>query len=371
MKIALLHDFLFTYAGAERVLSAFHELYPEAPIYTMFAYPEIVEKHFPNATVITSSLQKNPLKKWPPFLLGQMPQAVESFNFNDFDIVLSSSGAFSHGAITGPETIHICYCHTPMRYAWDWHHEYLKERGFSNLFTLTLARRVLSRLRLWDAISAERVDIWLANSGVVADRIKKFYRRDATVIYPTVNTAYFDPELVTDKKKGMYAITASRLSPNKRVHLMIAACAKAGMPLSIIGGGSELSRLEKLASDLKANVTFLGPVSEEEKRRTIAEAGCFLFAAEDDFGIAPVEALSLGVPVISLAKGGIQEVIQSGKNGILFPEPTEQALTEALLSFKDQGVDWDEQQIRHSALPYSQKRFQQEIAEIVSHAAQG
>lgn len=367
-KIALVHDFFFTYGGAERVVSIFHELYPEAPIYTLFADPVVMKKHYPNAKVITSYLQKNPIRKFPPFLLASFPRAIESFDFGGYDVVLSSSGAFSHGIITGPETTHLCYCHTPMRYAWDWHHEYLGERGLTNPITLLIARKILSRLRLWDTISAKRVDSFFANSDVVAKRIEKFYRQKATVIYPPIDTEYFDPKNITKKSEEFYAISASRLSPNKRIHLMIEASALTKIPLRIIGGGSVEKELREITEKLSAPVTFLGRVSEEEKLQQIGNAACFLFAAEDDFGIGPAEALALGVPVISIARGGIQEVIQPGKNGIFFTEATGESLANALNTFQKTGVAYSTSEIHESVKNLSIERFKTEIRNAVSHA---
>lgn len=367
-KIALVHDFFFTYGGAERVVSTFHELFPDAPIYTLFHDENITKKHFPHATIIPSYLQKSPLRSFPPFLLASFPRAIESFDFTEFDTVLSSSGAFSHGIITGPETHHVSYCHTPMRYSWDWHHEYIAERGFKNPVSLFLIRNLLSKLRLWDTISAKRVDHFLSNSGVVASRIEKFYRQSAQVVYPPIDTEYYHPKNVTPQKGEPYLISASRLSPNKRIDLMIKASAQTSIPLKIVGGGSALGELQKLSKSLKAPVTFLGKISEDEKREQIGNARAFLFTAEDDFGIGPAEALSLGVPVISIARGGIQEVIKTGKNGILFLEPTHQSLSDAIDLFMKEGVEFSSSQIHASVQNLSIERFKKEITESLFHA---
>ena len=354
-KIALVHDFLYTYGGAERVLSAFHRLYPEAPIYTMLAEPEIVRKHFPNATIITSSLQRSPLRRKPQLLLATMPRTIEEFDFSGFDTVLSSSGAFSHGVITGPDTRHVCYCHSPMRYVWDWHAEYLREKGVTTPLRRWFAETVLSNIRVWDAVAAKRPDVWMANSATVQKRIKKFYGVESTVIYPPIDTDFFTPQEV---KQGNYAVTASRLSAYKKIDEMIVACTKFGLPLRVIGDGEDRKRLEKMGSP---NVQFLGRLSEEDKRREIARAKLFLFAAEDDFGIAPLEALSLGVPVVALARGGALEYVQDGKNGRLF-EPG--GLGKALADF---NISMDAAQIRETALPFGMARFDEQIRNIVDN----
>lgn len=358
-KIALVHDFLFTYGGAERVLSAFHRLYPDAPIYTMLADPEIVRRYFPKAKIITSSLQRSFLRRRPQLLLGAMPRAIEEFNLNEFNLVLSSSGAFSHGVITGPDTFHLCYCHSPMRYVWDWHAEYLKEKGWTSPLKKWFAESFLSPIRLWDRVSAERPDAWIANSQTVQERIAKFYGKPSEIIYPPVDTEFFTPP--DDIQAGDYAITASRLSPYKRVDQMILACEKLGIPLRVIGDGEDKARLENLAGP---TVTFLGRLSEQDKRREIAGARCFLFAAEDDFGIAPLEALSLGIPAVALARGGATEYVQDGKNGILYAED----LAEGLERFLKDGVEFTSGRIRQSALKYGTEHFDIKITKAVDDA---
>lgn len=368
MKIALIHDFLLAYAGAERVLEALYRLFPEAPIYTVLADQKVIAKHFPKAQVITSSLQRSWIRHKPQLLLPFIPQAIESFDLNSYDLVISSSGAFSHGIITGPDTLHISYCHSPMRYAWDWHHEYLAEKGIQGGVTYFFAEMVLSRLRIWDKVSANRVDHWLANSKTVQARIKQYYRDESTVVYPPVDTDFFDPSLVKELKKGEYAVTVSRLTPNKRIDLMIEACATAKIPLHIAGDGSNLASLEKLAQKHSGVVHFLGAVSEEQKRQLIAESSCFLFAAEDDFGIAPVEALALGIPVIAFGKGGATETVQDGKTGYFFMEPTGESLSKALARFKNEGVAYSPAEIRQSALPFNREHFLAAIRRFIDHA---
>lgn len=368
-RIALVHDFLTVFAGAERVLKAFHELYPEAPIYTMFADSAVVAKHFPNATIVTSRLQRSMFRSRPWLLLPWMPQAVESFDLKDFDVVLSSSGAFSHGVITHPETTHICYCHSPMRYVWDWHAEYLDEKGIRSPFTLFFANQMLSKLRMWDAVSAKRVDRWIANSKTVAGRIEHYYRAKAEVIYPPVDTEFFDATKAdASPLSEPYIITVSRLSKNKRVHHMVAAAAKTNTHLVIGGDGAERQSLEQYAQKLSAKVTFLGNISEETKRTYIAGSQAFLFAAEDDFGIAPVEALALGIPVIAFGKGGATESVQNGKNGYLYPEASSSSLAEALQMLLKDWVSMNPEKIRQSSLAFSTETFAKQIQEAVDHA---
>lgn len=367
LRIALVHDFLFTYAGGERVLKSLHEIYPDAPIFTLTADPLVVEKHFPKADIRTSYLQKSWRRRFPRLLLAAYPQAIESFDFNEFDLVISSSGAFSHGIVTGPDTIHVCYCHTPMRYVWDWHAEHVEERGLNSALIRFGWESLMHQLRLWDAIAAKRVDYWLANSQTVAERIASYYRQKAEVIYPAIDTTSFDLKSAPQKSSQPTAITVSRLSANKRIDLIIEACAKVGLPLIVVGEGKELTTLKNLAEKLKADVTFTGSLSEVKKREELAKAHCFIFAAEDDFGIAPVEALASGTPVIALNKGGVRETVESSKSGLFFAEPTVPELGRALRHFLENGVSFDSDQIRQSAQRFDTKTFEKHIQQYITH----
>ncbi len=356
-RIAIVQDFLLSFGGAERVIKLLHTIYPEAPIYTLLASKELLEREFPSADVRTSSLQGS----WLPrqFLLGRYPQAIESFDLRGYDIVLSTSGAFAHGVITGPETVHICYCHSPLRYVWDWHIEYLRENGLDRGLLHLPVEYILSRLRIWDVVSARRVDKWIANSQTVQKRIAKFYRAEADVMYPPVRTEYFDPAQVTaQENRGSYAVSVSRLTPNKRVDLIIQACRAAKMPLIIAGTGSDEGRLRRMAQG-DPSISFVGEISEEEKRQLVGNARCFVFAAEDDFGIAPVEALALGIPVVALARGGATETVRDGQNGVMFAEPTVESLTTALQRLPELSATAE--QIRESSLRFSEERFIEEV----------
>jgi glycosyltransferase involved in cell wall biosynthesis len=365
MKIALAHDFLTVYGGAERVLKAFHELYPEAPIYTAVADPELVQKHFPQADVRTSWLQHSWRKKVNVVFLLTMPRAMESFDFSGYDVVLSSSGAFAHGIITGPDTYHLCYCHSPMRYAWDWHAEFLEEKGMSKGWLRPLAtNQAMSGLRLWDAVSANRVDRWIANSQTVQARIKQFYRQDSQLINPPVETDYFDPaKLEEPTSRGDHMFSISRISTAKRIDHMIAACKKAGVPLRIAGAGDD-AWFKAYAAKLQADVVFLGPISEEEKRHELASAKAFLFPAEDDFGIAPVEAMAMGTPVIAFGKGGATETVVEGETGHFYYEATADGLAKGIEEFL-KLPPLDEAIIRARAEQFSRHTFDQKIRQAV------
>ena len=364
-RIAIVHDFLLTYGGAERVVSQLHAMYPNAPIYTLLANPKLLKTHFPKATIYTSPLNRSWLRSRPQLLLTRMPQAVESFDLTEYDVVISSSGAFSHGVITGPDTTHICYCHSPMRYAWDWHSEYLTEKGLVGLPRF-VAETILSRIRIWDTLAAMRVDIWLANSNTVQKRIQKYYNAPSTVVYPPVNTTFFNASMVTSNTDDQYAVTVSRLTSNKRIDLIIQACIAQNLPLHVIGGGEDRKRLESITGGNEL-ITFTGPLSEEDKRREIANAYCFIFAAEDDFGIAPVEALALGVPVIAFEGGGALETVIDGKNGLFFKDASVESIQKALTRFREVGITLSATQIRETALRFTQEAFTDQIAKIVGN----
>lgn len=370
-KIALVNDFLNVYGGAERVLSVLHQLFPEAPIYTSFSNPETVAKYFPEAEIHTTYLQNSWFKKYPALLLGKLPRAFESFDFSEYDLVLSTSGAFCHGIITGPDTIHICYCHTPMRYAWDYQLEYLREKGFDKGLKFIIAENQLNKLRIWDQVAAERADVWYGNSQTVVKRINKFYRKPAEVLYPPVDTEYFDYKRVElfDQVKP-YFVSASRLTPNKKIDLMIEAAAENKFQLKIIGSGTDQQRLKDLAQKLDAQVEFTGQISEEEKLSILANAKAFLFTTEDDFGIAPVEALALGVPVLAFGRGGATEYVLDGQNGYLFHEQTSQSLSQAIQDFQQKGLPLNRSEIRQTAVKFSTQNFQQNISNIINNALQ-
>lgn len=365
-RVALVHDFLHTFGGAERVLKTLTEMFPAAPVYTLLASPQVVASHFPNSTIHTSPLQRSPLRKWPHLLIAAMPQAIETFNLSTYNVVISSSGAFSHGVLTGPETRHICYCHSPMRYAWDWHREYLDDRGIGQGALRFAAESVMTRLRTWDQVSARRVDTWVANSQTVQERLSRYYHVESEVIYPPVDTDFFNSNTtpIVDNQPT-YAVTVGRLSSYKRVEIMIQACAAAKIPLKVVGEGPDRKRLSRCAQKYAAEVSFLGRLGDTETRKIVANARCFLFAAEDDFGITPVEALSLGVPVLALARGGARETVREGENGWFFTEPTAQSLEQTLRHFLSEGVAFTPAQICETALRFSHARFTSAIHNLL------
>lgn len=359
MKIALVHDYLVQYGGAERVLQAFHDAFPEAPIYTLIHDREAVHGRFDDARVYTSFLQHFPgarrVHRIFPLL---MPSAIEQFDLSGYDVVLSDSASFAKGALTGPETVHISYIHTPMRYAWDDCQKYTEDFGFPR----PVRRMVpffVSPLRLWDRVSADRPDIVLANSGFVARRIRKYYGREARVVPPPVEADRF----FCSRKKGDYFLMVGRLIAYKRFDIAVQAFTRLGLPLRIVGRGPELARLRKMAGP---NIEFLGRVPDEDLPRYYAECRAFIFPQEEDFGIVAMEALASGRPVIAYRGGDIEERIEEGVSGVFFDKQTPEAIMEAVSRFRDD--DFDPERIRERALPFDKASFERIIRKCVEEA---
>ena len=359
MKIALVHDYLVQYGGAERVLSAFREVFPEAPIYTLIHDREAVHGRFDGARVHTSFLQRLPGARRAhrvfPLL---MPGAIEQFDFSGYDVVLSDSASFAKGALTGPDTVHISYIHTPMRYAWDDCQKYTEDFGFPRPVRRAVPFFV-NPLRLWDRVSADRPDRILANSEFVARRIRKYYGREARVVPPPVETNRFS----ISKKRGDYFLMVGRLIAYKRFDIAVRAFTRLGLPLRIAGRGPELARLRKLAGP---NIEFLGRVPDEELARYYAECRAFVFPQEEDFGIVAMEALASGRPVIAYRGGDIEERIEEGVSGVFFDEQTPEAIMDAVSRFMDD--DYDSDRIREKALPFDKEAFKRIIREYVEEA---
>lgn len=356
MNIALVHDWLTNMAGAEKVLLELTKIYPDAPIYTSVFDPK-GSKAFANKKVVTSFLQKFPLvKKKRELLIPFTPFVFEQFNLDKYDVVISNNSFPSKGVLTKPDTIHICYCHTPARYLWE---PEVDDRA-SNGFFSGLRKKTAHNLRIWDRVAADRVDYYFANSKYIAERIKKYYEHDSKVIYPPVDVDKF--KIAKKEDIGDYFLFVSRLVPYKKCDLVIEAFNDLGLPLKVIGRGPERNRLIKMA---KENIEFLGFLSDEELRRYYARAKAFIFAAEEDFGIVPVEAMAAGRPVIAYGAGGVLETVVENKTGIFFKEQTPQCLIEAVRSFK--GEEFDPKEIRNQAEKFSTKRFLKEFAEKVDN----
>ena len=363
MRIALVHDFLTKLGGAEKVLQVLHTIYPDAPVYTLLYDKEgtrgIFEKDY---KIITSSLQKKPafIKKRQKLLLNSFPQAIEEFNFSDFDVVISDSNSFAHGIITNPETLHICYCYSPTRYLWDWHHEYLAENQIDFGPVGRYIRSILSQIRIWDRLAADRVNVYISQSKTVAMRVKKYYRKDSAIINPPVDISKF--ALSKAEPKDYYLIV-SRLSPYKKIDLAISAFNKLGKKLVIAGEGSDLNRLKSLATG--SNIEFVGFVSDQKYLELLSNCKAFIFPGEEDFGLTPVEAMACGKPVIAYGRGGVTETSVAGETGLFFAEPTAESLISAINEFEKDTSKFKPETCRKRAEQFSEEIFVKKIKEAV------
>jgi len=354
-RIAIVHDFFHTFGGAERVVLALSEIYPDAPIYTLL-YDKKLDPWFGNRKIVTSYLQK---WSWLPtkFLIPFYAKAIESLDFNDFDVVISSSHSFAKNILTNPNTIHLSYVHTPMRYIWDAWHSYLKNQKVIWPGKLIVSN-ILHHLRIWDRLGASRVDYFVANSNYVADRIRKFYRRGSVVIYPPVDTDKI--QLSTEQRR--HFIVIARLSQYKRLDLVIQACNELSLPLVVVGTGEMETKLKKMAGP---TVTITGWISDEQKIKYIQEARALIFPGEEDFGIVPVELQAAGKPVIAYGKGGCLETVVDGKTGLFFPEQTVESLKSAIREFIAREGEFDPVVISQHAQQFGRTRFQTEMKQLV------
>lgn len=363
MKVAIVHDYIKEYGGAERVLEALHELWPEAPIYTSVYLPEFLGPHkerFESWNIKTSPLQMFPLKaKLLSFFRILAPTVFSEMSFNKFDVVIvSATGAYIPNTIKKGKAVHICYCHTPPRHLYG----YPTARPWRD----NVARKILGHvsnhfLRMIDFKAAQNVDYFIANSQEVASRIKKFYRRDSVVIYPPVEI----PKLGKVKKKDFY-LAGGRLSRAKRVDLAIKACTQLGIPLVVFGKGFA-GYGEELKRIAGKNVKFVGEVDDKKKFELMAQAKAYIFPAEyEDFGITPVEAMATGTPVIALRSGGVKETVVDGKTGIFFEKPTVKCLIGAIEEFGKLNIKSSD--CRKRAREFSEERFKREVKSFVTNS---
>lgn len=357
MKVALVHDYLNQMGGAERVVLALHELFPDAPIYTSIYDPARVDPAFRKIDVRTSFMQKLPLvtKHHQPYL-PLYPFAMEKLDLRGYDLVLSSSSAFGKGVITRPETTHICYCHTPMR--WCWNYEEYVEREQLGKLARTILPFMITGLRVWDQTSAMRVDHFIANSPVIADRIRKYYRREAIFIPPPVDASRFPFDPTT--QPGDYFLVLSRLIPYKRIDLAIEACNRLQLPLVVIGGGRDEEALKRMAGP---TIRFLGHLPDHEVTRYVTHCRAFLFPGEEDFGITPLEIQAAGRPVIAYGAGGALSSVIGGVTGVFFREQTVESLVEVLATFDERN--FNPVAIRNHALEFDTPRFQRRILQFI------
>ncbi|MGO9803426.1 MAG: glycosyltransferase family 4 protein [Steroidobacteraceae bacterium] len=362
MRVAVVHDWLVAYGGAERTLARILECYPQAEVFTLVDFMPAGKRGFlGDRPVHTSFLQRLPLaRRYYRHYLPLMPRAIESFDLSGFDLVISSSFCVAKGVLTGPDQVHVSYMHSPMRYAWDLQHQYLRAHGVGHGLRGFMARRLLHDLRMWDVRTANGVDCFISNSHFIARRVWKTYRRESRVIHPPVDTEFFQP---AEGTREDYYLTASRLVPYKCIRLVVEAFAR--LPerrLTVIGDGPELARLKALAGP---NVQLLGHQPDAVVRSHMQRARAFLFAAEEDFGIAPVEAQACGTPVIAYGKGGVTESVVEGKSGIFFHEQTAESLLGAIQQFERRLPRFSAAEIRANALRFGAERFMQQFRACV------
>lgn len=360
MKIALVHDFLNSkLGGGEQVLLEFAKLYPEAPIYCLTFDALTYQGKLEAARVQTSFLQKLPsaVKTRPRYLLPLAPMAVESFDLSGYDIVISTSSAFAKSVITSPSTTHICYCFSPMRYVWDYWPKYIVEQAVGP-FRRAIIHLLVSKLRIWDYYSSARVDLWVAISKTVSARINKYYRQPSQLIYPPVDTKAYAPRAKDTHQP--YYVTLASLTPYKKIDLAIEACNTSKRRLIVIGDGPDRARLEAMAGP---TIHFAGLVDQASKAKLLAEAKGLIFANEEDFGIAPVEAMASGTPVIAFGRGGVTETVIAGKTGLFFDTQSAQSLNDCLDIFEKSNFEQVDL-IKH-AQEFSKQKFIKAVSTLV------
>ncbi len=361
MKTAIVHDWFAGYAGSERVVESLTNIWKDADVFVLFNLLNEEEQKIvvKNKIPVTSFLQnRRTIRTNHRKYLPLFPYAIEQFDLSKYDLIISSSHAVAKGVLTNSNQLHINYCHTPIRYAWDLTHQYLRESNLSKGIKGTVAKTILHYIRMWDVSTSNRVDYFIANSNYIAGRIKKIYGRNSSVIYPPVDTEKFPLE--TNKEE--YYLAASRLVPYKRIDIIAEAFSK--MPdkhLIIIGEGPEDKKIRARSA---SNIEFLGYQPQEKLREYMQKAKAFVFAAEEDFGIMIVEALSCGTPVIAFNKGGATETIIGNETGILFDEQNPASIIEAVNQF-EQSIFFEPAKLNQYAKQFDRKVFEEKIKSFV------
>jgi glycosyltransferase involved in cell wall biosynthesis len=355
LRVALVHDYLNQMGGAEKLLLSLHDLFPTAPVYTSIYARGRVDPRFRQMDIRTGFMQRLPLvkKHHQPFL-PLFPLAFEQMDLRAYDLIISDSSAFAKGIVTRPEALHICYCHTPMRWAWNYE-DYVERERLGRVARMILAPTI-AVLREWDYTTSARVDYFIANSPNVAARIAKYYRRDSVYIPPPIDTSQFE----ISPHQENYFLVVSRLIPYKRVDLAISAFNKLGLPLRIIGTGRDERSLRRLAGP---TIQFMGRQPDHEVRRQLSACRAFIFPGEDDFGLTPLEAQASGRPVIAYGAGGALHTIVPGKTGTFFHSLEPESLAEAVSQFRDDR--FDPATIRHHAHYFDTQRFRQRFLDFV------
>lgn len=379
MKVAIVHDWLTGMRGGERCLEVFCELFPEADLYTLLHTPGRVSPLIEQMNIRTSIVQRLPrASTLYRYYLPLFPTAIERFDLRNYDLVLSSSHCVAKGVRTAPHQLHLCYCYTPMRYVWDMAHTYFSNEVMG-WFGRKLIPPFLNYLRLWDALSSRRVDRFIAISGHIAARIRKHYRREAEVVHPPVEVERFQPG-----PPGDYYLVVSAFAPYKRLDLILQAFTELNLPLRVIGEGQEYKRLLRYKGP---QVQFLGHLSDADVVEQMAGCKAFVYAAEEDFGIAPLEAQAAGKPVIAFGRGGVAETIdgliltgddvrdrEQIKNdkcgGVFYAQQNVEALTRAVNFFERNADAFAGDAIRKRVAGFSRDRFKKQIAEVIGREAE-
>ncbi|MEZ4590344.1 MAG: glycosyltransferase [Chloroflexota bacterium] len=355
MKVALVHDWMNQIGGAEDVLEALVEMFPDAPIYTSLYAPDRMPDHWRNWDIRPSFINKLPFShRRQQFYFPLYPFAFEQHDLHGYDLVISNKSGFCHGVITGPDTVHICYCLTPTRYVWRYQ-QYAEQEQLGWL-TRAILPPFLTQLRQWDRLAADRVDHFVAISQEVRRRIAKIYRRESDIIYPPVDTGRFN----ICREVEDYYLLVGRLVPYRRIDLLIEAFNRMKRPLRIAGSGRDRARLEALAGP---TIEFLGYVPDEELPPLLAKCRAFMFPGEEDFGIAPIQAMAAGRPVIAYAAGGALETVVDGITGTFFAEQTVESIINAVEGFDTTQID--PQRIRHYAQKFDTVLFKQQILNLI------
>lgn len=361
MKIAIVHDWFVTYAGSERVVEQMLEVYPEADLFSLVDFiPEGERAFLKNKRVITSFIQNLPFaKKRYRQYLPLMPLAIEQFDLSGYDLIITSSHAVAKGVLTGPDQLHLCMCYSPIRYAWDLQHQYLQESNLTKGLKGWIAKIILHNIRKWDYRTSNGVDDFIAISRFIERRIWKVYRRESKVIYPPVDVSAFS----LHKSKEDFYLTASRMVPYKKIDLIVEAFSHLpDKKLFVIGDGPDFEKIRSIAT---SNVTIMGYQSFEVLKDYMQRAKAFIFAAEEDFGIAPLEAQACGTPVIAYGKGGVLETIHGLKHqtptGVHFNEQTTSSLIESIQIFEEEQKRITTSACRENAMRFSPERFQSEL----------
>jgi len=357
LKVALIHDHLAQDGGAEKVLKVFADMFPKAPIFTLL-YDEKNVEQYKGRKIETSIIQRLPggvkhYQWYMPF----MPMAVEFFDLSNFDLVISDASAFAKGVITPVDSLHICYCHTPTRYLWDYTHKYINELKYNKYFKKVISL-LLSYIRIWDRSAADRVDVYIANSIEVKKRISKYYKRDSRVIYPPVEIDKFK---ISEEVEDFFLI-GGRLSPYKRVDIVVKAFKELNLKLKVFGDGVDRARLEEIAGGVD-NIEFLGRVSDEGKAELYSKCQAFLNPQDEDFGITVVEAMASGRPVIAYNKGGAKETVVEGETGVFFDVQSEEFIIDAVNKF--QNLKFDSRKIREHAKKFSEENFKRGVVSFI------